>query len=763
MQRKRLDVRAYRTAERLLRHHRGELLPGGRLTPRWLEDGTRFWYTVATVEGKRYVLVDPVAGTRRLAFDHERLASALAAATGQPVDAAALPLPAIGPADGTVEFDAFGEHWLLRLDDHTLRRTAGEPPVGPLEVAAPDRKHAVHRAGHDLRARTLDGDRDWALTSDGTEDRDYGANPDYLMYSTLLTKLGLPHLPPAVVWSPDSSRVLTHRTVQDGVRRTHLLRAAPAGGGEPALLSPRYAVAGDERIPLAEFVVLDVTTGAVTEARGEPVAMSMMSPLFQRWAWWEPDGSAVHYLSRSRDARTLGLYRLDPDTGEVRTVLTERGRTRVDPAPRQLQPPLVRVLAGGDEVLWYSERDGRGHLYLHAAHSGALVNAVTSGAFAVQELLHVDEAERTVYFTAAGLVEEDPYRRTVCRVGLDGSGFERITDDDLDHAVTVAPGGTCFVDSASTTALAPVITVRDWSGRVLVELERADDTRLRETGRRAPIRFRTTSADGTCDVHGLLYLPHGFDPSRRYPVIDTPYGLPTDNRVSPSFDPGHYGYEAEALAALGFVAVAVDGKGSPGRSKEFLDASYGNLGDACGLDDHVAALRQLAAERPWMDLDRVGVTGMSSGGYAAVRALLRHPDVFRVGVAESGMHDFRLLEPGLGEAYHGPFDEEEYAALANESLADRLEGKLLLVHGGLDDRVPPQSTLRLAERLIAHGKDFDLLVVPDADHIYFGYEHYVNQRKWDFLVRHLLDAEPPADYRLPPVPIDMEALGELFG
>ncbi len=763
MQRKPLDVRAYRTAERLLRHHRGALVPGGRVTPRWLEDGTRFWYTVTAAEGKRYVLVDPVAGTRRPAFDHERLAAALAEATGQAVDPAALPLPAVRPAEGTVEFDAFGEHWLLRLDDHTLRTTAGEPPTGPLEVASPDRKHAVHRAGHDLRARSLDGTREWALTSDGTEDRDYGTNPDHLEYSTLVTKLGLPHLPPAVAWSPDSSRLLTHRTDQRGVRRTHLLRAAPAGGGEPALLSPRYAVAGDEHLPRAEFVVLDVTTGAVTEARGEPVAMSMMSPLFQRWAWWAPDGSAAYYLSRTRDARTLSLHRLDPATGEVRTVLSERGATRVDPAPRQLQPPLVKVLAGGERVLWYSERDGRGHLYLHTAYSGERLAAVTSGAYAVQELLHVDEAGGTVYFTAAGLVGADPYRRTVCRVGLDGTGFARVTDDDLDHLVTVAPGGTCFVDSASTTADPPVITVRDWSGRVLVELERADDSALVETGRRVPERFRTLAADGTTPVYGLLYHPHDFDPSRRYPVIDTPYGLPTDNRVSPSFDPGHYGYEAEALAALGFVVIAVDGKGSPGRDKAFTDASYGHLGDACGLDDHVAALRQLAADRPWMDLDRVGATGMSSGGYAAVRALLRHPDVFSVAVAESGMHDFRLLEPGLGETFHGPFDAAEYADLANESLADRLQGKLLLIHGGLDDRVPPQSTLRLAERLIAHGKDFDLLLVPDADHIYFGYEHYVNQRKWDFLVRHLMDAEPPAGHRLPPVPVDMEALGELFG
>ncbi|CAM5242256.1 hypothetical protein STENM327S_05155 [Streptomyces tendae] len=132
-----------------------------------------------------------------------------------------------------------------------------------------------------------------------------------------------------------------------------------------------------------------------------------------------------------------------------------------------------------------------------------------------------------------------------------------------------------------------------------------------------------------------------------------------------------------------------------------------------------------------------------------------------MGVAESGMHDFRLLEPGLGEAYQAPSTRRSTPRSPTSGSPTAWKA-LLLVHGGLDDRVPPQSTLRLAERLIAHGKDFDLLLVPDADHIYFGYKHYVNQRK-SVQVRHLLDAEPPADYRLPPVPIDMEALGELFG
>ena len=651
----------------------------------------------------------------------------------------------------------------VRRDDYVHEQTEAAPSGNPLEVASPDGKHAVYRDGHDLRVRTLDGGEDRALTTDGTEERDYAANPDYLMYSTLLTKLGLAHLPPAVSWSPDSTRILTHRTAQSGVRHRSLIRSAPAGGGEPQLLTLRFPVPGDEHLPRAEFLVIDAASGAVTAALAEPVAMSLMSPIFQKWAWWSQDGAAVYYLDRTRDARTLSLHRMDARTGEVHTVLSETGETRVEPAQQQLQAPLIRVLSGGQEVLWYSQRDGYGHLYRYSARTGEVLAQVTSGAWAVQEILHVDEELGTVYFTASGLVDEDPYRRSVCRARLDGTGFARITEDDLDHVVTLPPSADYFIDSASTTAFAPVITVRDWSGRTLVELERADVTRLTAAGWSAPERFRAKAADGETEVYGLLYQPHGFDPAKRYPVIDTPYGLPTANRVSPAFDPGYYGYDAEALAALGFAVVAVDGRGSPGRDKAFHDASYGDLGEACGLADHVAAIRELAAVRPWMDLERVGISGTSSGGYAAARAVLRYPEFFKAAVAVSGMHDFRLLEPGLGEAYHGPYDEAGYAALANAELAGQLEGALLLVHGGLDDRVPPEATLRLAESLIGHGKDFELLIIPDAEHIYFGYEHYVTQRTWDFLVRKLLGAEAPADFRLPPVPIDLEALAELFG
>jgi dipeptidyl aminopeptidase/acylaminoacyl peptidase len=302
--------------------------------------------------------------------------------------------------------------------------------------------------------------------------------------------------------------------------------------------------------------------------------------------------------------------------------------------------------------------------------------------------------------------------------------------------------------------------VRGWDGRVLVELEQADITPLLATGWTPPERFRATAADGVTDVYGVIYRPHDFDPGRRYPVIDHVYPGPQTTRVSPAFHPGILGQEAEVLAALGFVVVAVDGRGTPGRDKAFHDASYGNQAAAGGIDDHVAALRQLAATRPWMDLDHVGVTGHSGGGFATVRAMLTFPDVYKVGVAESGNHDTRLFHLQFAEAYDG-LDPAAWVRSSNVELADRLDGKLLLLHGGVDDIVHVHHSLRLAERLIAADKDVELVIVPGAEHFFIGYEHHVNRRKWDFLLRNLMGIEPPR-HRLAPVAPSMDLIVSLF-
>ena len=751
----------YQVAEQLLRRpaRPGELVIGDKVRPQWIDGGARFWYAVSNGVGRRFVLVDPAAGTREPAFDHALLAAALAAASGQQVHPEALPFMAIELAGNAVEFDAFGEHWRCRLDSYACARAEFTPPGNPLEVPSPDKTVAVSQQGHDLRARSLSDGREWALTTDGEPDYQYGSGPDCTSNGTLLRKFGLPHLPPAVAWSPDSTKVLTHRTDERGVRQTHLVEARPADGGVPVLRTQRYAYPGDENLPQAELVVLHVSDGTVVRAQAEPLLMPQLSPIPTKWAWWAPGGSAVYYLGRPRDLRTLTLHQLDPATGEVTTVLSETGTTRVEPNQWMYEPPIVRVLA--DEVLWYSQRDGWGHLYRYDLRTGELLGQVTSGQWAVRQILHVDEAERVVYFTASGLVEEDPYRRTVCRVGLDGSGFAKITDDELDHIVTMPDTMEYFIDSASTVDTPPVTTVRDWSGRVLVELERADITKLTATGWTPPERFRVKAADGVTDIYGVLYRPRGFDPAQRYPVVDSVYPGPQVDRVAPCFDPGGMGLDAEPIAALGFVVVAVDGRGTPGRSKSFHDASYGHLADAGCLADHVAALRQLARTRPWMDLDRVGAFGHSGGGFATARAMLDFPEVYQAGVALSGPHDARYFNLGFVETYDGADNPEAWARASNVDLADRLAGKLLLIHGEMDDQVHPDHTLRLADRLIAADKDFELLIVPGAEHTFIDCLAYVRKRCWDFLVRELMGTQPPA-YRPAPIAIGPELLGELF-
>ncbi|WP_086663352.1 S9 family peptidase [Lentzea kentuckyensis] len=695
----------YQAAEQLLRRSAspGELVVGDKVRPQWIDGGARFWYQVRDGADRQFILVDPAEGTRTPGID---------------------PTPFL-PAPGN-----------------------------PLEVSSPDGKVAVSRRGHDLWARS--GDREWALTTDGVEDHGYGYGPDAMSYRTLMRKFGLPHMPPALSWSPDSTKVLAHRTDQRDVRQTHLLESRPADGSAPRVHTQRYAYPGDEAMPLAELVVFDVAEGTAVFAQTEPLLMPEFSPIMAGWAWWADDSSAVYFLSRPRDQHTLTLNRMDARTGEVRVVVSETGSNRVGPNQFMYGLPIVRVLE--NEVLWFSQRDGWGHLYRYDLHTGELLNQVTSGQWLVREILHVSDG--VVHFMASGLVTEDPYRRTVCRVGLDGNGFELVTDDALDHVVTVAPNGRYFVDSASTVDTPPVTVVRDWSGNVLVPLEQADITRLVATGWTAPERFCVKAADGETDIYGVLYKPRGFDPSQSFAVVDSIYPGPQVTRVDPCFDPGGMGMDAEPLAAVGFVVVALDGRGTPGRSKAFLDFSYGNLADAGSLEDHVAALQQLAASRPWMDLDRVGIMGHSGGGFAAGRAMLAFPETFHAGVAMSGSHDARHIGLGWAESCDGANNPEAWLRASNVEIADQLLGKLLLVHGELDDTVHVDHALALADALIAAGKDFEMLIVPGAEHLFIDRIAYVRTRCWDFLVRSLMGVEPPA-YRPAPIVIDPEVLGEM--
>ncbi|MGH3637990.1 MAG: DPP IV N-terminal domain-containing protein [Mycobacterium sp.] len=742
----------------MLAPYRARRVPGSSVQPNWLSDGQRFWYQVGT----RFVIVDPADGSRRDAFDHGRLAAALSVASGHAATADDLPVTAV-EIDDAVRFTAFESRWEWSDDAGTCVRVDDSERVVPGEVISPDKSWVAFRRDGNIWVHSRDGEQEFALTDDAEPQFDYGGLPDATGARALMRVLGLPPLF-LVSWSPDSTRLLVQRLDQRDLPELVLIESAPQDGGRPVEHRTRYPMPGEEAQVTMSWNVLNVIDRTVVRQDGEPTVITHPTALV--YAWWsgksgksgrsgeagvsEATGEyTVHFLHQSRDARTLELRRLDPTTGAVTTLISETGETRVDPTPQLGEPTMTKVLESG-EILWWSQRDGWGHLYLYSP-DGQQVSQVTTGQWLVRNVLWVDEERRQVWFAAGGLAEQDPYIRQICRIGLDGTGFTRLTDDGLDHDAVSPPEGGYLVDRASTSSRPPRSVVLDGDGKVLVELESPGTEELEALGWSPPERFRATAADGKTPIYGLLWRPHGFDPQKSYPVIEHIYPGPQIYRAGPSFNEPHYG-EPEAYAALGFAVVAIDGRGSAGRSKAFHDHSYGDLGNGGALDDHVAAIRELGHRYPWLDTGRVGITGQSAGAFAAARALLMYPELYGVAVAVSGNHDNGVNLAMWAEHYHGDVSDEGKRAISNATLAANLQGKLLLIHGELDDNAHHYQTLRLVDALIKADKDFDMLLIPGAEHALIGRQHYFLRRTWDYFVRHLHGTEPPR-YRLAPLPL----------
>jgi dipeptidyl-peptidase 4 len=318
------------------------------------------------------------------------------------------------------------------------------------------------------------------------------------------------------------------------------------------------------------------------------------------------------------------------------------------------------------------------------------------------------------------------------------------------HTVTLSPDAKYFVDTYSTPDTPPVTVLRDMNGKVAQELEKADIKQLVASGWRAPVPVHTKARDGSTDVYGLMYLPTTLDSTRKYPIINHIYPGPQAGSVGPrSFIPSRG--DNQALAELGFVVVEIDGMGTPGRSKAFHDAYYGRMGDNT-IPDQIAAMKELATRYRFIDIDKVGIWGHSGGGFATASAMFRAPDFFKVGIVESGNHDNRNYEDDWGERYQGLLTangpNDNYAAEANQTYAKNLKGKLFLVHGAMDDNVPPVNTTLVADALVKAGKDFDLLMLPHARHGYGQDGLYVMRRRWDYFVTNLQGNIPPKEYQI---------------
>lgn len=722
------------------------------VTPNWIEETDRFWYKVNTREGKEFILVDPALSRRKHAFDHVRLTASLSEASGKAYDANKLPFETIEFVKGknAIRFEIDKTFWLCDLNFYQCSKDEEYIKPKEHELHSPDGKWAAFVKEHNLYVRPLPEGDEIQLTTDGEPYYDYAeqteGNTSFVTNKVLGKKL-----PPIAAWSPDSKKILTYKLDERKVKKFYLLQSVPPDGGvRPVLHTYKYPLPGDEDLPLIELVILDVETKTQINVDYEKEQVTFETPVEVKRAWWSEDGRRIYYLYMERADKAYRLIEIDAATGKSRDVMKEERETFVEMALIEFNRPNVRDLKGGNEIIWFSERDGWAHLYLYDLKTGALKNQITSGPWVIFRINHVDEINRWVYFTAFGREKgRDPYYRHAYRAKLDGSRVELLTPEDADHNVTFAESGKYFTDSYSTLNQAPVSVLRSSSGKLIKKLEDADMSSLTDRGWKFPERFKVKAADGMTDIYGMIVKPINFDPEKKYPVIDAIYPGPQIIRTPPSFNVifASWLWEPIAMAELGFIVVTIDGRGTPFRSKAFHDFSYGNFKDAGALQDHIAGFRQLRETRPYMDLSRVGIFGHSGGGFASTRAIFLYPDFYKVAVSAAGNHDQRGYNAGWGEKYQGLLDGDNYLDQVNPSIARNLKGKLMLSYGDMDDNVHLALTLQVVDALIKANKDFDLLVLPNGNHGYGAAMPYHTRRKWDYFVKHLLGEEPPREYK----------------
>ena len=737
----------YRRAASMLADRTAPLLDRVVSAATWLDDGTLV-YRERSGQVEQLLRLDPVTGSIRPALDRRALAEALTVAAGgkgKAVDADKLPpLELRRNADGSLAVSA--AQGRFRCDEAGCtampRPETGKEPG----AASPDGRREAFIRDWNLWLRERDSGTETQLTFDGAPDYGYATD-----------NAGWKHTDNAVVaWSPAGDKIATFRQDQ---RKTSTMTLVATTVGAPKAEQWKYPFVGDKDVTLIERVIIDLTGEAPRLVRlqlpPDQHRSTCSDDLLCSDGWedvqWAKDGRTLAFVSTDRGHKSATLRVADAATGAVRDVYRETVATQYQGAPA-LDSVIWRYLPESGEFLWFSQKSDWGHVYLHDLATGKLKRQLTAGNWNVTKLGHVDAAGRTLWFEGVGREPgRDPYLVHYYRVGMDGGEVQLLTPEDAQHAITPSPDGRHFLDVHSTIATAPVALVRDRDGRQVAELARTGIERLRAAGWVAPESFTVKARDGKTDLYGQLFKPSNFDAGKRYPIVTYIYPGPQVGSVrSRAFVPAHSDHQA--LAELGFIVIAVDGMGTPLRSKSFQDAWYGDMADNT-LPDQVAALRQLAARHPWIDASRAGMWGHSGGGNATAAALFRYPDVYKVGVAQAGNHDNLTYEDDWAERYHGLLETRDdgstnYTGQDNASQAKHLKGKLFLLHGMMDDNVPPQSTLLVVDALVKANKDFDLLLLPHARHGFGADNFYVMRRRWDYFVRHLLGAEPPKEFEL---------------
>ncbi len=735
----------------------------GAIYPRWLESGERFWYERRATHGVEYRIIEASTGAVHSSFTRAEIAAALSQQLEADVDAESLILRGLRISDTFATFDAFGDSY--SYDIATRRLSAIQKRSDPQWLVSPDGKRAAFVRDHNLWIIDLDTRTERSLTTDGTERYAYADSP---LAMRIVRKQAIGQLVEAR-WSPDGRRILAAQVDDRHVPDLPYVEFAPEDGIRTRVVPNPTSLPGDAKPTEFRLFSVDVDTGGQVEARYPRLCAVRMNdtPFAANLAWWG-DARTAYFVDVERGEKVAHVIAFDTDTGATREVFVEHSDTYVELSVNVYAPALIYPVPGTQELVWYSERSGHGHLYLYDLATGSLKHPITAGNWQIREILHVDFSSRRVFFLAAGIsADEDPYVCKPCAVSLDGGPVRILSGSVGEHVVWragefslallameghdrfqiagLSPHARYFVESVGTGVSLPSTYLRRIDGSLIAKIEQADGLPAEW---RWPEVVCCKAADGATDVYGMLFKPPVIEPGETYPLIDDIYGGPQVNVVPKiafgnSISDGML-TDAAHLAALGCFVLILDGRGTANRERAFRVASYGAVHTASNLEDHVSAIRQLAQHHP-IDLERIGITGFSGGGYMAAMAMLRYGNFFKVAVAGGGNYDQAIFWHCWGERYHGPYSPEHYATQAARTYAASLKGKLLLVHGLLDSGCHPGALFQLVQALIDVNKDVDLVVLPRDRHTWSSYGM---RRRLDYFMRYLMNAEPPAGAKL---------------
>lgn len=569
-----------------------------------------------------------------------------------------------------------------------LTNTADEE-VG--EEFSPDGRMVSYIRNYNLYVVDVATQRERSLTKDGNSNLFYG-RLDWVYQEELYGRGNFK----GYWWSPDSSEIVYLRLDESKVKNFIVVDHIPR---EQKIEDEKYPLAGDPN-PVASLGIVRVAGG---ETRWIDNFKYEGADFLIVRVDWTPDSKKVVYQVQNREQTWLDLNFADSRSGKVETILHESSKAwvQVNDNPHWLND---------GSFLWESERSGWNHLY-HYGADGKLLKQVTSGAWEVRGFNGVDESKGLVYFSSS---EHSQIGNHVYRINLDGSGLTRLTQTEGSHQGNFNPSFTHFIDTWSDAATPPQVRLLAMDGTVARVIDANDQTKTLGPFQLSKPEFLQVKTRDGFVMEVMLIKPVHFDPKKKYPVFSHTYSGPHAPQVRDGWG-GATGMWYQFLAERGYIVWVCDNRTASGKGAESTWPVYRNFGEL-ELRDLEDGLNWLKSQ-PFVDGSRIALEGWSYGGFMTSYALT-HSKSFKIGIAGGTVADWRLYDSIYTERYMAmpQNNADGYSKSSPVHAAKDLHGKLLLLHGAIDDNVHMQNTIQFIYELQKAGKDFQLMVYPKSRH-----------------------------------------------